>query len=218
MRSFGLSQFLFGRSKRSRKEYAIRNKFESWPLRDKVPSNNLVSVTNTIKAKECWKGSTGLRTVATEIYRFEATDPRNLIYAFLGSVDDSGIKPDYSPEVTLHDVLIKVAQQIIRHEKKLDILEDALTRSGEYTFRLPGQVPDWTAAPSRGLKRPVEINPKPFKSIKASGSKEASVQCFERDNGTLRQVPGGTSSLGVYLQVDGILIDELDNITDRSRD
>lgn len=125
------------------------------PFSKRTSSTANESVNYILDAKMSWKGSSDLRTVVENLHRFSATDPRDLVFAFLGLISPgSGIEPDYSPDTTLHHVFISVAQSLIRKENKLDILEEALRSNGEYSFQLPGWVPDWTGAKSAVLQIP----------------------------------------------------------------
>lgn len=129
-------------------------------LQNSVAKNEtrLTSKMHVLDAKMSWMGNTDLRTIVENLHRFSATDPRDLVYAFLGLIaPDSGIGVDYSPNTTLHNVFISVARSLITQDNKLDILEDALARRGEFCFQPPSWVPDWTVVRSGELKLPLDI-------------------------------------------------------------
>jgi hypothetical protein len=75
----------------------------------------------------------------------KASDPRDLIYAFLGFSDHGyGVYPDYSQDISLQDVLTQLARNVISQDNSLDILENAyLTRYKKIGPDVPSWVPDW---------------------------------------------------------------------------
>jgi hypothetical protein len=77
----------------------------------------------------------------TEAHHYEASDPRDLIYAFLSLSDPAyGIIPDYSPQNTIDDVLIDTAQKIIIFDGSLDVLAYA-----QPTRTIGSDLPSWVA-------------------------------------------------------------------------
>jgi hypothetical protein len=79
-----------------------------------------------------------------EMYPCEASDPRDLVYACLGICSYTyGLYPDYKSDISVEDVFIKVAQNVITHSKSLDILRDAYRARVGFKADLPSWVPDW---------------------------------------------------------------------------
>ena len=80
-----------------------------------------------------------------DMHLCETSDPRDLVYACFGiSGQNYGLYPDYTSSISLQDVFIKVAQNVITHCKSLNILRRAyLTRVGSSRSDLPSWVPDW---------------------------------------------------------------------------
>ena len=82
--------------------------------------------------------------------RQAATDPRDLVYAFLGLAkmnDDPLLKPDYSDSNSASDVFINLFEYSFRVEKSLDIVCMSQGRIGAH---LPSWCPDWTRPPRLG--------------------------------------------------------------------
>jgi len=79
----------------------------------------------------------------------KASDPRDLIYAFLGLSEHSyGLYPDYSLNITLPDVLIQLARNIISHDKNLNFLDmTCRTHHEKMDPNVPSWVPDWRNMP-----------------------------------------------------------------------
>jgi hypothetical protein len=90
-------------------------------------------------------GSRDLLTILRDAHLCDATDPRDLIYAFFGlSAHSYDIRPEYSPDICLQDVLLQLACNVLSHNKNLDILRFAyLTRRQNQADDLPSWVPDW---------------------------------------------------------------------------
>lgn len=82
---------------------------------------------------------------------FNASDPRDLIYAFFGLVDPSyRIFPDYSPANSVTHVMIQAATSILAVETDLRLLNHATFPSGVYRNpALPTWVPNWFIENSR---------------------------------------------------------------------
>lgn len=80
---------------------------------------------------------------------FQATDPRDMLYAFTGlSSITSGVTVDYSPTNTIWDVCAAVAEKFIEHGD-LSLLHRAATTKRVNSFsdkKLPSWAPDWTLA------------------------------------------------------------------------
>ncbi|KIW22568.1 uncharacterized protein PV07_10853 [Cladophialophora immunda] len=79
------------------------------------------------------------------------TDPRDQIYAFLGFIAHdlrARLKPNYSPENTVEDVLIQCARVGLTSNQALDVLMSA----GFTKSQLPSWVPDWTNYPRNAFK------------------------------------------------------------------
>jgi hypothetical protein len=191
-------------SRPSHEEVRAKDSLESLlkELHKMKSDNTWASAEHVLRAKMTWTGSSDLRTVAENLHRFSATDPRDVVYAFLGLIGpDCGIEPDYGPQTTLHHVLISVAQSLIRQENRLDILEDALRRSGELGFHLPGWVPDWTVLKSASLKLPPEMRQHAGR-FRASRAKYADASFHEN----------ARDRKHIHLGVTGILADVLTQI------
>lgn len=67
-----------------------------------------------LSAKEAYEsdsdGSRDLLTILRDAHLCDATDPRDLIYAFFGlSLHSYDIRPEYSPDICLQDVLLQLA-------------------------------------------------------------------------------------------------------------
>jgi hypothetical protein len=75
----------------------------------------------------------------------EATDSRDLIYAFFGlSLHSYGVCAEYSQDTKLVDVLLQLACNVISYNQNLDVLLFALRcQNREEDVDLPSWVPDW---------------------------------------------------------------------------
>jgi len=75
----------------------------------------------------------------------EASDSRDLVYAFLGlSTHNYDINPQYSPGSCLQDVFLQLACNVLSHTNNLETLRSAyLTQSRRISDDLPSWVPDW---------------------------------------------------------------------------
>ncbi|KAJ3513186.1 hypothetical protein NM208_g15221 [Fusarium decemcellulare] len=91
----------------------------------------------------------GLVSTLQLAHSWKASDPRDLIYASFGVSNHSyGLWPDYSMNTSFHDVCIQLACNVIRHDRSLDILEQAyLTQMAARNLDLPSWVPDWKKRP-----------------------------------------------------------------------
>lgn len=78
--------------------------------------------------------------------RVDATDPRDLVYAFLAFQDDERIKIDVNYEASIDKVFIHTARAIICGREDLDLFgsirHDVLPR--KKTIALPSWAPDWS--------------------------------------------------------------------------
>lgn len=122
----------------------------------KFPNSAGKSFGNFEKMKDARKRQPKVGWSVTPIYLFlanvvpgtEATDPRDLIYAFLG-LQHPDIFQVINPDYTLHydDVLIESTIGIMKHNSSLaifSILEnDQREVSGDKSIRLPTWVVDW---------------------------------------------------------------------------
>lgn len=76
----------------------------------------------------------------------EATDPRDLIFALLGISNHSyGLRPDYSPHVSIIDVLCRLTRNIIEHNCILEILDCAYARAPK-PANVSERIPSWIPA------------------------------------------------------------------------
>ncbi|KAK1757740.1 heterokaryon incompatibility protein-domain-containing protein [Echria macrotheca] len=86
-----------------------------------------------------------------------SSDSRDLVYALLGiSNHDYGLYPDYSPGVTLEDIVCQLARNVISHNKSLDVLTMAYWNSS--TASVPSWVPDLRSYSLFRSGRPIEQN------------------------------------------------------------
>lgn len=96
----------------------------------------------------------------------EASDARDKVFAFIGlASEEYRIVPNYSPSMTVGEVLIQTAVRIIEVDRNLDILlhtasPRANSISGKQVFntvvgKVPSWVPDWTSKP-RDRKEPIQ--------------------------------------------------------------
>ncbi|KAF2819629.1 hypothetical protein CC86DRAFT_460395 [Ophiobolus disseminans] len=80
-----------------------------------------------------------------EAHFCKASDPRDLIYAFLGlSQDHYGIVPQYAPEIILSDIIVRLFRNVILQKGSLNILRKTyqVIRSVE-EVNTPSWVPNW---------------------------------------------------------------------------
>jgi hypothetical protein len=76
---------------------------------------------------------------------FQATDQRDLVYAFMGlSKFTSGIVPDYCSSNTIWDVNIKITKVLLQASSTLTLLRRAVeTKTRDSDQKLLSWVPDW---------------------------------------------------------------------------
>lgn len=82
--------------------------------------------------------------------RQAATDPRDLVYAFLGLAkerDDPLLRPNYSDSNSASTVFINLIEYSVRIENSLDII---CLSQGSIRNDLPSWCPDWTKPPRLG--------------------------------------------------------------------
>lgn len=79
---------------------------------------------------------------------FESSDPRDLVYAFLGFQQDKNIKIEPNYHLKFDEVLIDVAATIIRDTASLHILgiQAPNLSFDDSSSRLPSWVPDWAGS------------------------------------------------------------------------
>ena len=176
--------------------------FWPMPLDSGVVKSDLARALYTVSAKTNWHGSYDLTIIAENMHKFSAKDPRDLVYAFIGLIGSEwGIKSDYSPHITLHHVLVTITRLLIQHWNRLDILVDALRRSGEFGFQLPSWVPDWTVPRSSAMQPPPELRDS-MRKFRASKSTKADALFFAHQG----------EELYIHLEVTGIEGDTLSQI------
>lgn len=98
-----------------------------------------------IKAEFSMPCSSDLLDSLQEMCNCEASDPRDLIYACFGTSSHTyGLHPDYASSLSVEDVLVRVAQNVITHRKSLGILRSAyVTNKNSLPSDIPSWVPDW---------------------------------------------------------------------------
>jgi hypothetical protein len=127
------------------------------------------AVRSIVESKHKFSDLTDLKIILRHARNCQATDTRDLVYAFLGLADPRyGIFADYNPSNTIEDVLIKTATRIIVFENSLDILSDAVGPRGQFAAKCPTWVPDWT---SRETEQTPKISPNQTPIAEYSASK-----------------------------------------------
>jgi len=176
--------------------------YSTKPLHLELSGEQLAAASYTISAKRNWRGSYDLRIIVENMHKFLAKDPRDLVYAFLGLMGPEwGLKSDYSPEITLQHVLVRITSCLILNEDRLDTLVDATRRKGKFGFQLPSWVPDWTAPRSPAMQPPPELR-NSVRKFRASKLTKAGALFL----------PHQGEKLYVHLQVTGIEGDTLSEI------
>jgi hypothetical protein len=102
-----------------------------------------------------------------QVAECQSSDPRDLIYAFLGiSEPKYGIIPDYAAGISFADICTQLARNVIVQTRNLEILRSACRRNDYKTLEdsnLPSWAPDWRriamALPPREGERPQELLP-----------------------------------------------------------
>ncbi|KAF5533467.1 heterokaryon incompatibility 6 OR allele [Fusarium napiforme] len=94
-----------------------------------------------------------LRVLLRNARNFQASDPRDKIYAFIGLArNDYGFNPSYSPENTPVHVHSDAARRIVEIDKDLNyVLEQAFVGRRDLGFFLPSWVPDWNCREDRDI-------------------------------------------------------------------
>ena len=164
------------------------------------------AIRSMLSGKMKSRRSSDLKTLLQHSRSCEASDPRDRIYAFLGLAhQDYGIIPNYSFENTVVAALIQAAQQIIKYDKNLDILQHVSRGRDKLGTFLPTWVPDWT---SREIISSLETYTSKFVS---KGSHVA----FNASNG-LSAEPAfrydKSNETNVDLKVKGVVLDHLDEL------
>lgn len=131
----------------------LHNGSGALPLQEAVwPVNRLLKAKTSIEEQP--KSSRDLLCNLRDAHFCKASDPRDLVYAFLGfSEHIYGVYPDYATDISLQDVFIQLACNVICHDQNLDILESAYLRRGpmvEVGPDLPSWAPDWRNNEYRG--------------------------------------------------------------------
>ena len=112
-----------------------------------------------------------LHALLQNAFRFNSSDPRDMVYAFVGLADPSyDIKPDYNQSNQIQNVLVNATMRIICVEENLDVLRDVSSRRAVSSFHkqdelhtsLPSWVPDWTKAPTEKVGPARISNSNPF--------------------------------------------------------
>ena len=75
---------------------------------------------------------------------FDATNPRDKLYALIPTSLDGTELLDVNYEHSVEEVYVNAALPFLRKHQNLDILGHC-TKSEEYSFNLPSWVPDWTS-------------------------------------------------------------------------
>ncbi|PVH70502.1 hypothetical protein DL98DRAFT_504550 [Cadophora sp. DSE1049] len=128
-----------------------------------------------VKSKSEWTGAHGLRSILERASYFSSTDPRDLVYAFVGLVEPSEtIRPDYSEENNICHILIAAAERLVASEHKLTVLDDAIIRGRRRErMRLPSWVPDYTSRISSNSDIIKELIDGPGREFQASEDSQA---------------------------------------------
>jgi hypothetical protein len=107
------------------------------------------SVMHFMRSRRQWEDAPGtmdFRVLLRNAHGFRSTDPRDLVYAFVGLTSTSvTIDADYSASTSLYDVLTKATLACIASDNSLAVLAISVLRSRlRHGLRLPSWVPDWT--------------------------------------------------------------------------
>jgi hypothetical protein len=76
---------------------------------------------------------------------FDATDPRDKLYALIPTSLDGAELLDVNYEQSVEEVYVNAALSLIRKHQNLDILGHCTKSEGDSSFSLPSWVPDWTS-------------------------------------------------------------------------
>ncbi|OJD34984.1 heterokaryon incompatibility protein or allele [Diplodia corticola] len=112
--------------------------------------DSMTAAKSLLKNKSSFQiGREIFNTVLAHSRLCRATDPRDLVYAFISLADIAcGIEPDYSHDNTVHNVFITAARRAVVCSGNLDILSHAVAVRGDLSLELPSWVPDLTAMES----------------------------------------------------------------------
>jgi hypothetical protein len=110
------------------------------------------SIMYSVDAKEAWTGSANLYDLLKNSYRFNAGDPRDIVYAFLGLVDPSyTFEADYSPSMSPIQTFVQATEKVIRAENSLAVLRQTVLQARDnHGLWLPSWAPDWTSGATIG--------------------------------------------------------------------
>lgn len=128
---------------------AVRTQLDSPMFRDECSSISSLSNIEALR-RMVEQGHFPSISILVAGNRQAATNPRSLVYAFLGLAkmnDDPLLKPDYSDSNSASDVFINLFEYSFRVEKSLDIVCMSQGRIGAH---LPSWCPDWTRPPRLG--------------------------------------------------------------------
>jgi hypothetical protein len=138
-----------------------------------------------VKSKVEWTGAHDLRSILERATYFSSTDPRDLVYAFVGLAKPSEtICLDYSKENNICHILTAAAERLLASEHKLTILDDALIRGrSRECMRLPSWVPDYTSPITTKSEIIKELITGPGREFQASEDSQAQaiVSKFQRN-------------------------------------
>jgi len=152
-------------------------------------------VTYFVKSKTEWTGTLNLHKLLQNASFFKSSDPRDLVYAFIGLTGPSeAIRPEYNNENSIRHVLITAAERILESEGNLSMLDDALThgRSGD-RMSLPSWIPDYTSSINTAAETTEELITGRGKEHQASKTarSEAVVMRYGQDHASARlNTPG----------------------------
>ena len=108
-----------------------------------------------MREKKAYPSGRGVNFLSALVHAWglEATDPRDMTYALLGTVNDWQGQPPMSADYTVDErqVIIKTAFDVIRRQKSLQFLVPAgLFRNSSFSRPMPPNCPSWVPPFSRG--------------------------------------------------------------------
>ncbi|KAG9500605.1 hypothetical protein J7337_009087 [Fusarium musae] len=124
-----------------------------------------------------------LRILLRNARNFQASDPRDKIYAFIGLArNDYGFKPSYSPENTPVHVYSDAARRIVEIDRDLNyVLEQAFVGRRDLGFFLPSWVPDWTCREDRDILLELQNLTDGARKSPGASSATSSLAIFKED-------------------------------------
>jgi hypothetical protein len=126
------------------KSATFKTNIRSVVLRARQVEQRSEAVQNIIQHKAQTSKSTDLKILLRHARNCQASDKRDLVYAFLAVAGPGyGITPDYGPSNSITNVFMNTAEKIVLHDDNLDILLDAVGARGTTAIELPSWVPDW---------------------------------------------------------------------------